>query len=152
MGRIHVETRVRAPIERVFDLARDLDFHQRSMKHTGERIVGGRAGGLIELGEDVEWEASHFGIRQRLRSRITAMDRPHTFVDEQVSGPFRGFVHRHEFAVATDDPAVTVMLDRWEHRSPLGPLGRLADALYLDRYMRRLLLVRNAELVREAER
>ncbi len=152
MGRIHVETRIRAPIERVFDLARDLDFHQRSMKHTGERIVGGRDAGLIELGEEVEWEASHFGIRQRLRSRVTLMDRPRAFVDEQVSGAFHGFVHRHEFAVAPDDAAITVMTDRWQHRSPLGPLGRLADVLFLDRYMKRLLELRNAALAEEAER
>jgi hypothetical protein len=33
---------VAAPIELVFDLARDIDFHQRSMAHTGEQAVGRR--------------------------------------------------------------------------------------------------------------
>ena len=148
MGRIHVETRIRAPIERVFDLARDLDFHTRSLGHTRERIVGGRAGGLIELGEEVEWEASHFGITQRLRSRVTQMDRPRFFVDEMVTGAFSGFVHRHEFSFAD---GVTTMIDDWHHRSPLGPLGKLADLVVLDRYMRRMLEVRNALLAKEAE-
>jgi ligand-binding SRPBCC domain-containing protein len=148
MSRIHLETRVRAPIARVFDLARDLDFHTRSMEHTGERIVGGRRGGLIEMGEEVEWEASHFGLKLRLRSRITAMDRPRSFVDEQVTGTFSYFVHRHEFREEGD---VTVMTDIWEHRTPLGPLGSIADALFLDRYMTRLLETRNAVLAREAE-
>lgn len=148
MGRIHLETRIRAPIERVFDLARDLDFHQRSMAETGERIVGGRSGGLIELGEEVEWEASHFGMKLRLRSKVTAFDRPRSFVDEQVKGNFAGFVHRHDFAA---DGETTVMTDDWTHRSPLGPLGKLADAIVLDRYMKRLLETRNLELKREAE-
>ena len=148
MSRIHLETRVRAPIDRVFDLARDLDFHQRSMKHTGERIVGGKSGGLIELGEEVEWEASHFGMKLRLRSKITDMDRPRLFVDEQVKGAFAGFVHRHLFATDGD---VTVMTDHWVHRAPLGPLGNLADVMFLSRYMKRLLETRNAELKREAE-
>ncbi|CAN5806256.1 hypothetical protein BH09MYX1_BH09MYX1_67660 [soil metagenome] len=149
MARIHLETRIGAPIERTFDLARDLDYHQRSMAHTGERIVSGRSGGLIELGEAVEWEASHFGMKLRLTSRITEMDRPHAFVDEQVKGAFRGFVHRHGFR---EDGAVTLMTDDWEHRAPLGPLGALADVLFLERYMRKLLQTRNALLKAEAEK
>ncbi len=35
--------------------------------------------------------------------------------------------------------------------SPLGPLGRLADVLVLERYLRRFLEVRNEEIKRVAE-
>ena len=135
----------RAPREVLFDLSRDLDFHTRSLEHTGERIVGGRSGGLIDLGEEVEWEARHFGLRLRLRSRISEMDRPRTFVDEQVRGPFSWFVHRHTF-VAEDDG--TRMIDDWEHAAPLG----FATDLVLRGYMERLLTTRNAAIVPEAER
>jgi ligand-binding SRPBCC domain-containing protein len=146
--RIHIETFVRASRERVFDLSRDLDFHMRSMAHTGERIVSGKAGGLIELGEEVEWEARHFGLKLRLRSRITEMDRPTTFVDEQVRGAFARFHHRHTF---DDRDGGTLMIDDWEHAAPYGPLGRLAD-LVVGPYMERLLRIRIALLVEEAER
>ncbi len=145
MARIRLETVIRAPPERVFDLARDVDFHARSMAHTRERAVGGRTSGLIELGEEVEWEARHFGLTLRLRSRITAMDRPRSFVDEQARGTFRSFVHRHEF---TPHDGGTKMLDDWNHEAPL---GFLADPLFLARYMRKLLVMRNALLKREAE-
>jgi ligand-binding SRPBCC domain-containing protein len=145
---IHLETLIAAPVEIVFDLARDLDFHTRSMAHTGEHIVGGRRGGLIELGEEVEWEARHFGLALRLRSRITAFDRPHAFTDEQVRGPFSHFEHRHTF-FAEDDG--TRMVDDWTHTAPLGPLGWTADRIFLASYMRRLLLTRNAALRAEAE-
>lgn len=147
MARIHIETFVRAPIEVVFDLARDLDFHTRSLAHTGERIVAGKRGGLIDLGEEVEWEARHFGVRWKMRSRITEMDRPRAFTDEQVSGPFASFVHRHSFRA---EGGGTVMSDDWAHRAPLGPLGAIAD-LALGRYMERLLRARNAALAAEAE-
>lgn len=149
MTRIDLTGFVRAPIELVFDLARDLDLHTRSLAHTGERIVGGRSGGLIELGEEVEWEARHLGLRWRLRSRITEMVRPHTFTDEQVTGPFVSFRHRHDF-VARDGG--TLVTDTWEHRAPLGPLGHLADALFLRRHMRGVLEARNAAIRAEAER
>jgi ligand-binding SRPBCC domain-containing protein len=88
VGVVRLETAIRAPIERVFDLARDIDFHVRSMAHTRERAVAGRTSGRIELGEEVEWEARHFGLVLHVRSKITAMDRPRLFVDEQVTGPF----------------------------------------------------------------
>jgi hypothetical protein len=45
----------------------------------------------------------------------------------------------------------TLMTDDWEHTSPLGPLGWLADRLVLGRHMRRLLETRNAALKAAAE-
>jgi hypothetical protein len=43
------------------------------------------------------------------------------------------------------------MHDHWEHRSPLGPLGRVVDRQVLGRYMRSLLITRNTALKHEAE-
>ena len=62
MTRFRLETLIVAPIERVYDLARDVDLHARSMAHTNERAVAGRTTGLIGLGETVTWRARHFGI------------------------------------------------------------------------------------------
>lgn len=148
MSRIRLEILVSAPVRVVFDLARDLDFHARSLAHTGEEAVGGRTSGLIELGEEVEWRARHLGFVWRLRSRITAMDRPRSFTDVQITGPFARYEHRHEF-VETDGG--TLMIDDWNHVAPLGRLGRLADALVLTRHLRQILEVRQRELKREAE-
>ena len=149
MADIRIETIVAAPPERVFDLARDLDFHRRSMSHTGEIAVGGRVSGLIEEGQEVEWEASHLRHTWRLRSRITAMDRPRAFTDEQVTGPFVRYRHTHTF-IARDTG--TLMIDEWRHTAPLGPLGALADALFLKRHMAQTLALRAAAIKAEAER
>jgi ligand-binding SRPBCC domain-containing protein len=149
MGLVLIETWIAAPVDMVFDLARDIDVHQRTMVATGERALAGRISGQIELGETVTWQARHFGIEFRLSSRVTAMERPHVFVDEQVAGPFAEFRHEHRFAA---DAGGTRMVDRWRHRSPFGLLGRVVDWLVLDRYMRRQLLGRSARLKAEAER
>jgi len=53
MVQIHLESWIAAPVERVSDLARDIDFHQRSMAHTGERAIGGRTSGRIDAGETI---------------------------------------------------------------------------------------------------
>jgi len=72
-------TAINAPLEICFDLARDIDLHVESTPGTEERAVDGVTSGFIGLGEEVTWEATHFGIRQRLASRITAFDRPYHF-------------------------------------------------------------------------
>jgi ligand-binding SRPBCC domain-containing protein len=145
---IVLRTRVAAPPLRCFDLARDVDLHQRSTAASRERAVAGVTSGLLELGDQVTWEATHFGVRQRLTSRITEFDPPNRFVDEMVRGAFARFRHEHQFLALEDG---TEMVDTFDYTSPLGPLGRLADGLFLRRYMTALLRDRNAYLKRVAE-
>jgi ligand-binding SRPBCC domain-containing protein len=145
---IHLETEIAAPIGLVFDLARDIDAHQRSMARTGELAVGGRTTGRIGPGESVTWRARHLGLPWTLTSRVVEFDAPTLFVDEQVSGPFAWFRHEHHFEAT---PSGTKMTDEWRHASPLGPLGWVADRLVVGPLLRRLLVDRNAVLAHEAE-
>jgi ligand-binding SRPBCC domain-containing protein len=145
---IVLRTRVAAPPSRCFDLARDVDLHQRSTAASKERAVAGVTSGLLKAGDEVTWEATHFGVRQRLTSRITEFDPPSRFVDEMVRVAFRRFRHEHQFLPAEGGAE---MVDIFDYTSPLGPLGRLADSLFLRRYMTRLLRERTAYLKRAAE-
>jgi ligand-binding SRPBCC domain-containing protein len=139
---------IAAPRERVFDLARSIDLHQRTLVHTSERAVGGRTSGLIELGETVTWQARHLGVTQHLTSRISGFDRPRWFRDEMVRGAFAWMEHDHWFDAAEGG---TVLRDRFRFAAPLGPLGRIAEALVLRRYMTCFLATRNDVLKRIAE-
>jgi ligand-binding SRPBCC domain-containing protein len=145
---IELATAIRAPRERVFDLARSVDAHQDSTGGTEERAMAGITHGLIGMGDEVTWEARHFGIRQRLTVRVTAFDRPKHFQDVMISGAFKRMVHDHAFA---EHPTGTMMCDRFEFESPLGFLGRIVDWLFLTSYMRRFLVRRNEVLKRLAE-
>src|SRR5260370_41522860 len=144
---IVLRTRVAAPPARCFDLARDVELHQRSTAASRERAVAGVTSGLLGAGDEVTWEARHFGVRQRLTSRITEFDPPNRFVDEMVRGAFARFRHEHQFLLV---PEGTEMVDIFDYTAPLGPLGRLADGLFLTRYMTTLLRERNAYLKRAA--
>lgn len=148
MARFRIVTEIAAPVEVCFDLARDIDFHTRSLADTGERAVGGRVTGLIELGESVTWEARHLGVRQRLTAEVTAFDRPAYFRDVMTRGAFRSFAHDHRFELRAGG---TVMTDEVEFRSPLGPVGWLVDRLFLTGYLRRLLEGRCRAIKRQAE-
>jgi ligand-binding SRPBCC domain-containing protein len=145
---IRLETRIAAPPQRCFDLARDVDLHQQSAAATHERAVAGVTSGKMGLGDTVTWQATHFGLRLRLSSRITEFDPPHRFVDEMTRGPFQRLRHIHEFQPMA---AGTLMIDVFDYSSPLGILGRLADAVVVRRYLESFLRQRNAVLKRVAE-
>ena len=141
-------TSIAAPPERVFDLARSIDAHQASATGTHERAIAGVTHGLIGMGDEVTWEARHFGIKQKLTVRVTGFERPFRFQDVMVSGAFKSMKHDHEFIA---QPPGTLMVDRFEFESPLGILGRIADRLFLFAYMRRFLVRRNQVLKTLAE-
>lgn len=136
-------TRTSTPKAELFDRARSIEAHKDSMAKSREGAVGGRTSGLITLGEEVTWRAWHFGVPLQMTSRITEMQSPDYFVDEQVKGPFRRFRHVHEFS---QDSAGTMMVDRIEFAAPFGPLGRLIEKLVLARYLRNLIETRNRHL------
>ncbi len=136
MATIRLSAEVRAPVERCFDLARSVDFHLISTRGTGERVIAGRHAGLLALHEEVTWEARHFGVRQRLTSRITQFTRPSHFRDSQVRGAFAWFHHDHHFDPIASGTRITEV---FEFRAPLGVAGRLAERLVLTAYMERFL-------------
>jgi len=146
--RIYLETFIAAPVERCFDMMRDVEAHTRSVANTRERAVAGKTSGLLDAGHEVTWEAVHLGLRQRLSVRVTRCEPPYFLQDEMLRGAFRSFVHRHRFHEA---PGGTLMSDDFTYRSPLGLVGRLADRLFLERYMRRFLIQRARALKAIAE-
>jgi ligand-binding SRPBCC domain-containing protein len=145
---IKLETFIRAPVEVCFDLARDVEVHMASTAETGERAVAGVTSGLMELNDEVTWEAKHLYVRQRLTSRITAFERPRMFVDEMQRGAFKSLRHLHLFEQKDDG---TLMMDELTYASPMGIFGRIADALLLESYMRRFLIKHNEYIKKVAE-
>ena len=141
-------TPIAASVEAVFDLALDIDVHVRSQARARERAIAGVTSGRIALGEQVTWRATHFGVPFTMTSKITELQRPHRFVDEQVRGPFARFRHEHRFEPID---AGTVMIDWIEFAAPLGPVGRVVERLALVRYLRTLIERRGAFVKREAE-
>ncbi|MHA7261597.1 SRPBCC family protein [Arthrobacter sp. TMN-37] len=136
-------TRSPLPVQELYERSRSIDAHQESMARSRERAVAGVTSGGISLGEEVTWRAWHFGLPLSMTSRITEMEPPHRFVDEQVRGPFRSFRHEHEFR---GEQGGSVMIDRIEFTAPLGLLGRAAERLFLAAYLENLIDVRNRYL------
>jgi ligand-binding SRPBCC domain-containing protein len=150
MPTIELATSIAAPVELVFDLSRSIDLHMDSATGTGERAIAGVTSGLIGWGEEVTWRARHFGVWQRLSVRITVFERPTHFADVMVRGAFRRMEHHHYFESEPSGDG-TVMRDVFTYESPLGFLGRVADWMFLERYMRAFLMERNRVIKEAAE-
>lgn len=117
MREIKLETFIAAPIDRVFDLARNIDVHVASNKKSGEKAVAGKVTGLVGLGDQVTWEAVHFGVRQRLTARVTAFKDAAYFEDIMIEGAFEQMHHRHAF---TEVEGGALMVDTFTFQAPLG--------------------------------
>ena len=80
------------------------------------------------------------GVPLRWRTRIRAWEPPHRFVDEQLKGPYRLWVHEHTFREADGG---TVCGDRVEYAVPG---GALAHRLFVRRDVERIFAYRQRML------
>lgn len=94
----------------------------------------------INLGTEIDYRLRVHGIPLRWRSRITAWDPPHLFVDEQLKGPYRCWTHAHRFTAVEDGTRVD---DRVQY-SVWG--GQLANSLFIERDLLRIFRFRRSRL------
>jgi ligand-binding SRPBCC domain-containing protein len=140
MPKIILHTVINAPLELCFDLSTSIDLHLASTSHTNEKVVAGKASGLVQKEDVITWEARHLGVRQRLTSKITEFRRPEFFEDRMVKGAFSSLIHKHYFY---NEGGATVMKDEFSFSSPFGIAGRLFNSIFLTRYLKSFLLARN---------
>jgi ligand-binding SRPBCC domain-containing protein len=139
---------IKAPIDVCFDLAIDVGVHTQIALKTKGKAVGGVTKGGLEEGDSVTWESVHFGIKQMVTSRVIFMEKPDRFVGKMVKGPFRTFIHIHQFI---DEEAGTTMIDHFQYQSRFGPIGVLIDKLFLAKYMEKRIATRAIDLKNIAE-
>lgn len=80
----------------------------------------------------IDYRLSLLGVPFRWRTRIDVYRPGERFVDVQLVGPYRRWVHLHTFE---DAAGGTLVRDRVEYQLPLGPLGELARALFVRRQL-----------------
>lgn len=143
MSKIYLETFLKADIQKVFDLSRDIDFHKKSTSKTNEKAIAGKTSGLIELGETVTWRAKHLGFYQTLTTKITEMESPKMFTDVMKKGAFKSMKHQHIFK---KKEGKILMIDIFEFESPFGIIGKIVNQIFLKKYLTKFLIERNRML------
>lgn len=148
MTTIKLSTIINAPIEKCFDISRDIKIHELSTKDTNERAIAGKSSGLCDVNDVITWEATHFGIRQRLTVKISKINPPLFFEDMMLKGAFKSMRHEHHFKQVADN---TEMTDVFMYQVPFGFLGNWFDRFILKKYMTRFLRARNQIIKEVAE-
>lgn len=78
---------------------------------------------VMRPGTLIDYRIGLWGIPMTWKTRIMRWDPPHEFVDEQLRGPYKTWIHTHRF---TDTANGTAIDDEVQYEVPFGLLGRIA--------------------------
>ena len=93
----------------------------------------------IREGTLIDYRLRIYGIPFKWQTKITNWDPPNQFIDEQVIGPYKQWIHVHSFA---EQNGTTTINDRVFYRLPLWPVGEIAYPL-VSSQLRRIFSFRN---------
>ena len=130
MQHFHAEQWLDRPVQEVFAFfsdasnleaitPRQLNFHI---------LTPGPIG--LEAGARIDYQLKLYGVPVKWASLIESWEPPREFVDVQLRGPYRVWRHTHRFAA---EGGGTRIFDDVDYELPLGPLGRVVEALWARR-------------------
>lgn len=94
----------------------------------------------MEAGRRIDYRLRVHGLPLRWTSEITAWEPPVRFVDEQIRGPYRTWIHEHTFE---ETPGGTLVRDLVRYAAPV---RRAVDLLFVRPDLRRIFDYRHARL------
>lgn len=92
----------------------------------------------------IDYRLRLFGVPLRWQTRIARWDPPQAFVDEQLQGPYKLWVHTHCFR---EQDGLTTIEDEVHYLLPCWPLGEVAYPL-VQAQLRRIFRYRQAVIQR----
>lgn len=144
MPRIHLTTFIAAPVERVFDLSRHLALYKLLFHNRKEKFSSGAGTSIVGKGETISIVTKHAGRTRMSMIKITDLQRPLNFIEEQVRGDLQNFRHEHHFKAVENG---TIIIDLVEFGFPKDFMGRIFGKIYFRNYLDALLKKRN-EVIR----
>ena len=97
----------------------------------------------IRKGAEITYRIKWLGVPMGWKTIITEYKPPFLFVDEQASGPYALWRHRHAFEAAGQG---TLVKDQVEYALPFGPFGTLAHSVLVRRQLLGIFDYRQKEL------
>jgi ligand-binding SRPBCC domain-containing protein len=104
---------------------------------------------LMRAGALIDYRLRLYGVSFRWLTRIESWEPPFAFTDVQLVGPYRSWIHRHDFLAV---PGGTEVCDRVDYALPLGRAGALARRVFVRRRLERIFDFRTAAIARALAR
>jgi len=99
----------------------------------------------IREGTLIDYRLKLHGLQVKWRTLIRDWQPPHRFVDEQLRGPYRTWIHEHAFE---PHEGGTICRDTVTYDVPGGPLRGVVHKLFVGKQVDRIFAYRAAELQR----
>jgi ligand-binding SRPBCC domain-containing protein len=115
------ESHLECPVEALFDFfSRPANVTRVTDPALG--ITFASAPEVLQLGSTLEFQLITYGQVVKAVHKIIQIERPHLVVEQQITGPMRAWVHRHEYE-ATENGCIK--RDFVEFQLPGGLIGLL---------------------------
>ena len=125
-GIITQELSLRVPLEKVFAFFSDASNLEKITPPELRFRILSPLPIKMNVGTRLQYSLRLYGISFHWESLISEWVPDKRFVDEQIRGPYRRWVHLHEFE---SDGDMTVIRDRVEYELPMEPISRLFQPL-----------------------
>ncbi|MEO8846924.1 MAG: SRPBCC family protein [Kofleriaceae bacterium] len=127
---------VAAPRREVFAFFADAaNLEQMTPRGLGFTILT-RPPIVMRAGARIDYRIKLHGLPMTWHTLIEQLEPDQRFIDVQLKGPYAVWRHTHSFADAPDGG--TELGDRIVYELPLGPLGKIAHALFVKRQLEQI--------------
>lgn len=148
MYSIHLTTFIKAPVKLVFDLSRNATVFKKALEGRNETLTANASGILLNVSDTITLSAKHLGKTRTMTLRVTEMNEPEKFVEEQVKGDLKSFRHEHHFKEVENG---SLLIDMIYMEEPRDAVGGLMGKLFMKGYFEKILNKRNALIKQYAE-
>ncbi|MCK6619311.1 MAG: SRPBCC family protein [Calditrichaceae bacterium] len=142
---LETETWLPRPLEEVFDFFKKAENLQQLTPPWLDFQILTPLPVELKQGALIDYRLKLYGVPLLWKTEISLWEPPYRFVDAQLQGPYRKWVHTHTFEAVNGG---TRMRDRVEYRLPGGVLAPLAHRLFVKRNVETIFRFREARITR----
>jgi ligand-binding SRPBCC domain-containing protein len=139
------EQRIARPLPEVFAFFSRAGNLERITPPWLSFTIEGSEPAEVVTGTVIKYRLRLRGVPLRWASRIDTFEPDRVFVDRQLKGPYKLWVHRHEFRA---DGETTVIRDEVHYQLPLGILGEIAHLITVRRDLEKIFAYRQQAVER----
>ena len=126
--RLAEETLIDAPLDRVFDFFSRAENLEKLTPSSLQFKILTKLPIEMKVGTLIDYKLKIRGVPVNWQTEITAWEPNVLFIDCQLKGPYKKWIHEHRFKAEGNK---TRMWDTVEYALPFGPLGAIAHWLFV---------------------